>query len=187
MLKCICIHVHVRRVISQDFSWFQDFFLQISLCVKVSWKKRSSHQVKKEVACTMSKPLVSCLCGCGESVNPPKLNIQKVQGALSSTPNGDPGPLPIFQDFVKSHHWFWAGNLNSMPFSVSESGNSKTNYYNNIFTIYVLAKQKLSPFSWWIALTDFSGFVYFCQITPLTYLYVYIPDLIYIIAEYMYL
>ena len=48
----------------------------------------------------MSKPLVSCLWGCGESVNPPKLNIQEVQGALSSRPKGDPGPLPIFQDLL---------------------------------------------------------------------------------------
>ena len=38
---------------------------------KFSWKKRSSHQGKKEVACIESKPLVSCLWGCGESVNPP--------------------------------------------------------------------------------------------------------------------
>ena len=48
----------------------------------------------------MSEPLVSCLWGCGESVNPQKLNIQEVQGALSSRPNGDPGPLPIFQDLL---------------------------------------------------------------------------------------
>ena len=66
------------------------------------------HQGKKEVACIVSKPLVSCLWGCGESVNPPKLNIQEVQGALSSRPKGHPGPLPIFQDFftfVKSHSY----------------------------------------------------------------------------------
>ena len=49
----------------------------------------------------MSKPLVSCSWGCGESVNPPKLNIQEVQGALSSRPKGDPRPRPIthLQDF----------------------------------------------------------------------------------------
>ena len=92
-----------RPVISEDFSWFQDFFTNLP-----SWKKRSSHQGKKEVAGIVSKPLVSCLCGCGESVNPPKLNIQEVQVALSSRPKGDPGPLPIFQDsfrffFFKSH------------------------------------------------------------------------------------
>ena len=83
----------IRHVISQDFSRFQDLFTTFS------WKKRSSHQGKKEVACIVSKPLVACLWGCGESVNP-KLNIQEVQAALSSRPKGDPGPLPIFQDFV---------------------------------------------------------------------------------------
>ena len=51
----------------------QDFSLQISLCLKIFLKERSSHQQgKKEVACVVSKPLVSCLWGCGESVNPPK-------------------------------------------------------------------------------------------------------------------
>ena len=47
-----------------------------------SWKKRTIHQGKKEVACIVSKPLVSCLWECGESVNPPKLNIQEVQGGF---------------------------------------------------------------------------------------------------------
>ena len=37
--------------------------------INISWKKRSSHQGKKEVACIISKPLVTCLWGCGESVN----------------------------------------------------------------------------------------------------------------------
>ena len=40
------------------------------------------HQGKKEVACIVSKPLVSCLWGCGESVNPPQLNIQEIQGGF---------------------------------------------------------------------------------------------------------
>ena len=51
----------------------------------------------------VSKPLVSCLWGCGQSVNPPKLNIHEVHGALTFRPKGDQGPSPIFQDFVKSH------------------------------------------------------------------------------------
>ena len=55
---------------------------------------------KHHLACIVLKSLVSCLWGCGESVNPPKLNIEEVLGTLSSSPNGDPGPLPIFQDFV---------------------------------------------------------------------------------------
>ena len=63
-------------------------------------RKVATKERKKEIACIVSKPLVSCLWGCGESVNPPKLNIQEVQGALSSRPKGDPGPLPIFQDFL---------------------------------------------------------------------------------------
>ena len=56
----------------------------------------------REVACIVSKPLVSCLWGCGESVNPPELNIQEAQGALSSRLKGDPGPLPICQDLLLS-------------------------------------------------------------------------------------
>ena len=49
----------------------------------------------KEVACIVSKPLVSCLWGCGESVNPQKFNIQ---GGFVK------GPLPwILFTFVKSH------------------------------------------------------------------------------------
>ena len=57
-------------MIFPDFRTFFNFFLQISL----------SHQEKKEVACIVSKPLVYCLWGCGKSLNPPKLNIQEVQG-----------------------------------------------------------------------------------------------------------
>ena len=37
----------------------------------------------------VSKPLVSCLWGCGESVNPPKLNIEGIQGLW----------VPIFRIF----------------------------------------------------------------------------------------
>ena len=55
-----------------------------------------SPQGKKEVACIVFKPRVPCLCGCGESVNPPKLNIQEVQGAFCPLE-----PLPIFQDFCQ--------------------------------------------------------------------------------------
>ena len=51
-----------------------------------------------------SRPVISQdfsgLWGCGESVNPPKLNIQEVQGALSSRPKSHTCPLPIFQDFL---------------------------------------------------------------------------------------
>ena len=81
-----------------DFSGiFPDFrfFFHMSLCLKIFLK--NSHQGKESI---VSKSLVSCLWGCVESVNPPKLNIQEVQWAVSSRPNRDPGLLPIFQDFV---------------------------------------------------------------------------------------
>ena len=98
--------VRFRRRDSQtqafDFSGFfliSGFFTNF-LCLKWSWKKRSSHQGEKEVACIVSKPLISCLWACGESVNSPKWNIQEVQGALSSRPKEDPGLLPIFQDVL---------------------------------------------------------------------------------------
>ena len=83
---------HNNFASSQFLRSFPDFriFLQISLCLKTFLK-----------ACVLSKLLVSCLWRCGESVNPPKLNIQEVQGALSSRPKGYPGllVLPIFHDF----------------------------------------------------------------------------------------
>ena len=49
--------------------------------------KRStcSHQRKKEVACIMSKPVVSCLWGCEKPVNPQKLNIQEVHAYIGNT------------------------------------------------------------------------------------------------------
>ena len=86
-----------RRVISSGY--FPDFriWYKSSFASEFSWKKRSSHQGKKEVACVVSKPLVSCLWGCEEFVNPPKLNIQEVHGALSLRPKGDPSLLPIFR------------------------------------------------------------------------------------------
>ena len=68
---------------TRDFSGvflISGFFYKFPFASKFSRKKRSSHQGKKEVACIVSKPLVSCLWGCGESVNPSKLNIQEVQG-----------------------------------------------------------------------------------------------------------
>ena len=82
-----------------------DFFYKSSFASIFSRKRRGSHQGKKEVACIVSKPLVSCLWGRGESVNPPKFNIHVVQGALSSRPKGDPDLLPIFQDcLLLSNH-----------------------------------------------------------------------------------
>ena len=87
-----------------DFSgFFLNFRIFSNLPLPHNFLERrevASHQGKKEVACIVSKPLVSCLWGCGDSVNPPKLNIQEVQGALSSRSKGDPGLLPIFQEFL---------------------------------------------------------------------------------------
>ena len=51
--------------------WFLRSFYKSTFCLP--WKKRSSHQGKKQVACIVSQPLVSCLRGCGESVNPPNI------------------------------------------------------------------------------------------------------------------
>ena len=58
--------------------WFfriSGFVLQISLFSQNVLQRR-------EVAYIVSKPLVSSLWGCGEPVNPPKWNIQEVQGGL---------------------------------------------------------------------------------------------------------
>ena len=55
-------------VISQDF--FPDFRIiyKSHFTSVLSWRKRSGHWGKKEVTFIVSKPLVSCLWGCGESV-----------------------------------------------------------------------------------------------------------------------
>ena len=71
-------HLYPMLVIFPDFR----IFYKYPIASKFSWKKRSSHQGKKEVACIVCKPLVSCLWGCGESVNPPKLYMQEVQGGF---------------------------------------------------------------------------------------------------------
>ena len=96
------------------FSRFQDV-VKSPFASKCSWKKRSSHQGKKEVACIVSKFLVSCLWGCGESVNHVKVNTQEVQGALSSRPKGDPDLQPIFPDLLLSHPWFVSSCLQRSP------------------------------------------------------------------------
>ena len=50
----------LKPVISHEFSGFQDLFYKSPFASKCSWKKRCSHHRKKEVACIVSKPLVSC-------------------------------------------------------------------------------------------------------------------------------
>ena len=72
--------------------WFIRFFLQIS------WKKRSSHQGKKRSTCipycvqTSSFLFVGMWRVCKSS----KINIQEVQGALSSRPR----PATHFSGFI---------------------------------------------------------------------------------------
>ena len=78
----------------------------LKVCWGLGTSRWAAANSKKEVACIASKPLSFLLAGDVE--NPQKLNIQEVQGALSSRPNGDPCLLPTFQDFftfVKSHLW----------------------------------------------------------------------------------
>ena len=79
---CLLLLLLLQATIFSDIRTFY----KSPFASKCSWKKRSRHQGKKEVACIVSKPLVSCLWGCGESVNPPKLNIHEVQRALSTRP-----------------------------------------------------------------------------------------------------
>ena len=75
---------------------FSAFFYKSPFASKCSWKKRSSHHWTKEVACIVSKPLVSCLWGYGESVNPPKMKHPGGSGGF------------VFLTFVKSHLWWWS-------------------------------------------------------------------------------
>ena len=93
-----CLHatvlpmmIHVRMYHACDFSGFSPdfrifFFTNLPLPTNFleRWEVHVATKGKKEVACIVSTPLhvVSCLWGCGESVNPPKLNIQEVQGCF---------------------------------------------------------------------------------------------------------
>ena len=92
-----------------DFSGFfliSGFFTNLPL--PRNFLERREVATKERKWPVLCPDLVSCLWGCGESVNLPKLNIQQVQGTLSSRQKGHPGPLPIFQDlctFVKSYPW----------------------------------------------------------------------------------
>ena len=80
---------------------------------------------KKEVACIVSKPLVSCLWGCGESVNPPKI---KHPGGSVFPPLEQREihvPLLIFQDvLLLSSHTPWEHHFSRealSPFSLIQS------------------------------------------------------------------
>ena len=77
---CLKILLYKSCDFLRIFSWFHNFFYKSPFASKSSWKK-SSHQGKKEVACIVSQ------------------TSRRFRGALSSRPKGDPGLLPIFQDF----------------------------------------------------------------------------------------
>ena len=83
-----------------DISWFRDFFYKSPFASKFPWKKRRSHQGKKEVACIVSNPLVSCLWGCGESVNPPKVKHPGDSGGFVLLTKERLRPATHFQDFL---------------------------------------------------------------------------------------
>ena len=72
--------------------WGKISFCLIQACDFSSF----SHQGKKEVAYIASKPLVSCLWGCGESVNPPQLDIQGGSGGFVLETKERPRPSPHF-------------------------------------------------------------------------------------------
>ena len=84
-----------------DFSLIAGFFYKSPFASKFSWKKRSSHQGKKEVACTVSKPVFFCLWECGVS------KIKHPRDSGGARPKGHPGLLLIFQDFLllSNHTW----------------------------------------------------------------------------------
>ena len=106
-VKYMCMYELGLSLSWEDFSklnpcifsgmWFLRILVYKSpFACKFSWQKTSCHQGKKEVACIVSKPLVSCLWGCGESVNP-----RRFKGFVLQT-KGRPS-LGGFFTFGKSH------------------------------------------------------------------------------------
>ena len=85
-----------------EFFLILGFFFQISICLHI-FLKEEKYPLRKERSSTVYYVQISSfsfLCGCGVYmyVNPPKWNIQEVQGALSSRSKRDPGPLPMFSN-----------------------------------------------------------------------------------------
>ena len=76
---------HVCKTASMSMLTFlkhvisQDFYKNFPLPQKDLERREVAIKERNKFACIVSKPLVSCLWGCGESVNPQKLNIQEVQ------------------------------------------------------------------------------------------------------------
>ena len=73
--------------------WFLRIFLyKCSFASTFSWKKRSSHQGKKEVACIVSKPLVSCLLGMWRACKSSKIKHPGGSGGFVLKTKGRPRP-----------------------------------------------------------------------------------------------
>ena len=65
-------------------------------------------RISHDVTVNSLYSLVSCLWGCGESVNPPKSNIQEFQGALCSTVCPEKSvTLTISENIPKPQNKFW--------------------------------------------------------------------------------
>ena len=78
---------------SQDFPDFWIVcFTNLSLPQNFLERREVATKEKKEVTCIVSKPLVSCLWGCGE--------VCISTGICPVDHRETHGPLPIFQDFL---------------------------------------------------------------------------------------
>ena len=75
--------------------WFLRIFYKSPFASKFSWKKKSSHQGKKEVACIVSSFLFVGMWRVCKSSN--NFTSRRFRGLW---PKGDPGLLPIFQDLL---------------------------------------------------------------------------------------
>ena len=126
-----CDEKFTRQVISQDFfPAFSICFTNRPLYKNVHERREvgPSHQGKKELACIVCKPLVSCLWGCGEAVNPQKFNIQKVQGGFVLQTKGRPRPAYHFSGFclLLSNHTPGSRHMQSSnPFLFSHKNECK--------------------------------------------------------------
>ena len=98
--KKLCSKYQLIPWFLRIFYRFQDF-LQIPLPQNVlEWREVATKE-RNEYPVLCFKPWVSCLWGCGESVNLPR--HPEVQGALSSRPKRRPRPASGIFIFVKSH------------------------------------------------------------------------------------
>ena len=105
LLTCT-VYMYIFTVTDRDFSGFSlsgffykfPFFLNIFLKEeKYPPRKERNLHVHVHVACIVS--MFSCLWGCEESVNPPKLNIQEVQGVQGLNCPRDEARYPFVRTF----------------------------------------------------------------------------------------